>query len=151
MRFNLILFLVAASSVFSCTLEPSILKPDVKKLLQKSLVNRWFKWRVGLNGHTSHQYYVLYKDGNKDFVTIEGNHYSIDRTFSNIDSSKLLEVQLDSIAPSERLLRVEYIYFPSMTTKIISEFRFKYENATWALTDSAATIADGHFKFPRLK
>jgi hypothetical protein len=147
LKYIIITALCCLIAILGCRHETDIPKPDLKKLLQQSLVDDYFKWRVGIKSNQAQRFYVYFDQDVKDSVWIQGNLFLINEKSAKVDSGKMIMVKLDSIDRTARLLKLEHIYYPSMTTKIISDFQFNFELGKWNGKRAYAAIADGHFKF----
>jgi hypothetical protein len=151
MKIKIFLGFLILVAIFSCKREANAPTPALKKLIKQCFVGDRFKWRMGIKSNNGDHFYIFSDDAIKESVVIQGNFYEINSSSVEIDSSKVFTLKLDSVDATERILEVEHIYFPSMTTKIESAFKFKYLKNAWILKDSALTIADGHYLFPKLR
>jgi hypothetical protein len=147
LKYIIITALCCLIAILGCRHETDIPKPDLKELLKQSFVDDRFKWRVGINSNHAQRFYVYFDQDVKDSVWIQGNLFLINEKSAKVDSGKMIMVKLDSIDRTARLLKVEHIYYPSMTTKIISDFQFSFDHGKWVRETAYVGIADGHFKF----
>lgn len=132
-----------------CTRE-AVPKPDLIQLVKQSFVDPRFKSRVGIYDIRAGRFYLFFDGHVKDSLWLEGNLFMLNEKIPKIDSTKVMILRLDSVNRIERNLKVQHFYYPSMTTKIESAFKFVFEHEKWVLKESGVAISDGHFVFPKI-